>query len=66
MCINTKTNTIFLRSLTEEVIEQNLEGWNTTVQDDLLAAAAWSADSRSILVFSEMELYVTVWSLTEQ
>ena len=66
MCINTRTHTIFLRSLTEEVIEQNLEGWSTLIQDELLAAATWAADSRSILVFSDMELYATVWSLTEQ
>mmetsp|Transcript_16097 Transcript_16097/g.20437 ORF Transcript_16097/g.20437 Transcript_16097/m.20437 type:complete len:81 (+) Transcript_16097:314-556(+) len=26
----------------------------------------WSADSRSILCFSEMQLYASVWSLSEQ
>ena len=54
MCINSRSNTVHLRSLTEEVIEANLEGWTATIQEDLLATACWSADSRAILVFSEM------------
>jgi len=31
MCINSRTHTVYLRSLTEEVIEANLEGWTGTI-----------------------------------
>ena len=66
MCVNSKTHKVHLRSLTEEVIEAAIEGWTATIQEDLLAAAAWAADSRTILIFSEMQLCATAWSLIEQ
>ena len=65
MCINNKTNTIHLRTLTEDVIDANLEGWTGTIQEDLLATAVWSADSRSVILFTEMQICATVWSLIE-
>ena len=66
MAVSHKNRVVHLRSLTEEVIEANLEGWSATIRDDLLAAAAWSSDSRQVLLFSEMQLYASVWSLVEQ
>ena len=66
MCINSRTHIVYLRSLTEEVIEANLEGWTGTIQEDLLATATWSSDSRTVLIFSEMKLCATAWSITEQ
>lgn len=66
MCINSRNHIVHLRSLTEEAIENNLEGWTGTIQEDLLATACWSSDSRAVLVFSEMQLCATVWSLSEQ
>ena len=66
MCINLRTHSIHLRALTSDVIESQLEGWTATITDELLAGAIWSADSRAVLCFSEMQLYANVWSLTEQ
>lgn len=54
MCINSKTHKVHIRSLTEEVIEANLEGWTATIQEELLTTASWTPDSRQIIAFSEM------------
>ena len=54
-----------MRTLNDEVIEQELEGWTGIIQDDMMVGACWAADSRQILTFMDMQLRATVWSLTE-
>ena len=66
MAVNYKTNTLNLRCVNNEVIESKLDGWTGTIVEDMLAGAAWSADSRQVLTFSDMQIRATVWSLTEQ
>ena len=46
MCINLKKCVIHLRTITNEVIEMNLEGWSGSISDDILAGATWTPDSR--------------------
>ena len=65
MCTNLKTCTVHLKTLTGEAIENNLEGWTATIQEEMLAGVAWAADSRQILTFTDMQLRATVWSITE-
>jgi len=45
-----------------------MEGWTGTIEEGVcgLAAATWASNSRAILTFSELNLRVTVWSLTDE
>ena len=65
MCTNLKTCTVHLKTLNGEAIENKLEGWTGTIQEEMLAGAAWAADSRQILTFMDMQLRATVWSLVD-
>ena len=66
MCINTKKSLLHLRNLKNSAIEMNLENWTGTITEELLAGAIWTADSRQIITFTDMQLRATVWSLIEQ
>ena len=48
-----------------DAIENNLEGWSGTIQEEMLAGVAWAADSRQILTFTDLQLRATVWSVQE-
>ena len=54
MCYNLKTFTIHLKTIANDVIENNLEGWTGTIQEEMLAGVVWAADSRQILTFMDM------------
>ena len=45
------------------MIEDGLEGWTGTIQDDMMVGACWAADSRQIITFMDLQLRATVWSL---
>ena len=44
----------------------NLDGWSGTIAEEMMAGVCWSADSRSIITFTDLQLRATVWSLCEQ
>jgi hypothetical protein len=66
MSVNVKTCTVHVRALGNEAIEDNLDGWNGHIFEEMLAGACWSADSRQILTFTDLQLRATVYSLIEQ
>ena len=59
MMVNTKEHLVYLRSVQDE-------DWAGTVCEPMLAAAIWSSDSRQIILYSDLQLRVTVWSLVEE
>ena len=65
MCTNLKSCTVFLKNLKNDAIENCLEGWSGTVQEEMLAGVAWAADSRQILTFTDLQLRATVWSIQD-
>ena len=54
MSVNVKTCTVHIRALSNDVIEDNLDGWNGHIFEEMLAGACWSADSRQILTFTDL------------
>lgn len=65
MCVNTLKGVLHLRAVTNKVISCNLEGWSGHIEEEMLAAALWTPDSRQIITFTELQLRATVWSLGE-
>jgi hypothetical protein len=51
MCINLKKSVIHLRTITNTVIEMQLDGWTGTITEDLLAGAVWTPDSRQVITW---------------
>ena len=54
MIVNTKTNSVHLRCINNDVIESQLEGWTGIIIEDMLAGAAWSSDSRQVITFTDL------------
>jgi hypothetical protein len=54
MCINLKKSVIHLRTVKNSVIEMSLEGWFGSITDEMLAGAAWAADSRQVITFTDL------------
>jgi len=65
MCINKRRSMIHLRNLKNSAIEMDLDGWSATITEEMMAGVCWSADSRSIITFTDLQLRATVWSLCE-
>jgi len=66
MCVNKRRSIIHLRNLKISAIEMDLDGWSGTITEEMMAGVCWSADSRSILTFTDLQLRATVWSLCDQ
>mmetsp|Transcript_33072 Transcript_33072/g.32200 ORF Transcript_33072/g.32200 Transcript_33072/m.32200 type:complete len:133 (+) Transcript_33072:180-578(+) len=69
MALTPKKQMIHFRCLTPgEVIEGGKEGWSAKIEDSLagIAGVIWAPDSRQVLVYSDLLLRVTVWSLVDQ
>ena len=54
MCVNKRRSIIHLRTLKNSVIEMNLDGWSGTITEEMMAGVCWSADSRSIITFTDL------------
>jgi hypothetical protein len=54
MVLNLKKGVVHLRCLNDEVIDNQLEGWSGTINENMLAGATWSSDSRQVLTFMDL------------
>ena len=54
MSINTKSGTIHLREVINEAVDGQTEDWKGVIEEEMLAGACWSADSRQVITFTDL------------